>query len=109
MTSEPRDASDSSGAYKESFLDDLRGRGNRIEVKFQNKRAFDITPDEIDGILQTIRALEALLASADRGLRKKLDDISDTCYSAVVLYGRSSNLDEYFRCLRKLAAKLNNL
>jgi hypothetical protein len=109
MTSEPRSTSDSSGAYKESYLDDLRGRGNRIEVKFQNKRAYDIAPDEIDSILQTIRELEALLTSADRGLRRKLDDISNTCYAAIVLYGRSSDLNEYFKHLSKLANKLSSL
>lgn len=78
----------------------LRLFAEEIELKFQEARGADIVPGMVDAIAKIAVALGKIADSQDS--KKILQDIADTCYSAISLYREPQNRNFYYKQLRAL-------
>lgn len=91
-----------------SFLEYLRGRGDRISEHFAHGVADQIDVEDLQEIVDAINEKLEGIKRTNRSLGRRLEDIQDHCLSAKKYLGKE-NYTPFMKLLRSIAQQLKSL
>lgn len=85
----------------------LRYYGEYIETKFRTGRAYDISPETVEQIIQV--SIQLKEKPIDKNTREQLIELERICYAAMLYYREGRQPEEYFMRLNRISTFIHQI